>query len=494
MRMQHYAVFLQAFNFEIKYRKSADHGNADGFSRLPVAEKRLGEYGPIDLFQIENVETLPVTAKEIRVETRKDKTLLKIIEALEQGKSLVPLGYKDNEFALQNGIILRKERVIIPESLKGRILKELHAGHFGCVKMKNLSRNFCWWLGIDKDIETLVKNCKACNTFSNNPSSKIKHRWEPAAEPFQRVHVDFAGPFMSHNFLILVDAFTRWPEVHLIKSINAEKTIEKCRKIFTTFGLPQVLVSDNGRTFVSKEFKFFLEQNGIFHRCTAPYNLATNGLAERFVQTMKQGLRKLGATEKNVKVNLQKFLFYYRLLAHPESGKSPAELMFGRSLNSRLNLIFPKTELEVKSDRGNFLNVKQFKVGESVAVREYLNKNIKWRFGFVIEKLGKLHYNIRLQDGTIWKRHVNQMRAIGPEIVESSQAQVLDCGPSGITNTNINHEVMNKTCEQAPTSPEKEKPSNIFSQSPDHKAVQEIPPDSDEEEQAPDETLMYQRW
>jgi len=168
--------------------------------------------------------------------------------------------------------------------------------------MKNLSRNFCWWLGIDKEIETLAKNCKACNSFSNNPrSAKIRHRWEPATELFQRVHMDFAGPFMGYNFLVLVDACTWWPEVHIMKNITTERTIKKCRDIFTTFGLPQVLVTDNSRTFISKEFQYFLKQNGISHKCTAPYNPATNGLAERFVQTLKQGLRKLSVNDKDIK-------------------------------------------------------------------------------------------------------------------------------------------------------------------------------------------------
>lgn len=268
----------------------------------------------------------------------------------------------------------------MPKSLRKRILEELHEGHFGCVKMKNLSRNFCWWPGIDKEIEMLAKNCKTCNTFSNNPGTvKIKHRWEPAIEPFQRVHIDFAGPFMGYNFLVLVDAYTRWPEVHIMKNITAERTIEKCRDIFTTFGLPQVLVSDNGRTFISKEFQNFLKQNGIFHKCTAPYNPVTNGLSERFVQTLKQGLRKLSVTEKDIKRNVQKLLFHYRLLPHQECKKSPAELMFGRNLNSRLNLIFPRIERKNESENTatSLTKIKQFEVGERVAVREYLDKNIK---------------------------------------------------------------------------------------------------------------------
>jgi len=102
MRMQHYAVFLQAFHFNIKYRKSQDHGNADGFSRLPIVETRTGEYDPIDIYQIDNLETLPVTAKEVYVEARKDNELNKIIKALEQGKSLVPLGFQNNEFTKRN--------------------------------------------------------------------------------------------------------------------------------------------------------------------------------------------------------------------------------------------------------------------------------------------------------------------------------------------------------------------------------------------------------
>jgi len=89
------------------------------------------------------LETLPVTAKEVYVEAQKDNELNKIIKALEQGKSLVPLGFQNNEFTLQKGILLRKDRVVIPRTLKEKVLKELHEGHFGVVKMKNLSRSYC---------------------------------------------------------------------------------------------------------------------------------------------------------------------------------------------------------------------------------------------------------------------------------------------------------------------------------------------------------------
>lgn len=232
--------------------------------------------------------------------------------------------------------------------------------------------------------------------------------------------------------------------------MNAETTIEKCREIFTTFGLPQVLVSDNGRTFISKECQFFFKQNGIFHKCTAPYNPATNELAECFVQTLKQGLRKLGTTNKNIKRNLQKILFNYRLLPQQESGKSPAELMFGRNLNSRLNLIFPKTEQKIKKEETTSINLKQFKIGESVVVREYLDKNIKWRFGKVTKKLGRLHYLVRLPNDRTWKRHVNQMRAVGSSAANNTKIPMWDYGsPNG--DINLDTVDSSETQEQTPT-------------------------------------------
>ncbi|XP_018399901.1 PREDICTED: uncharacterized protein K02A2.6-like [Cyphomyrmex costatus] len=409
--MQHYAVFLQAFNFEIKYRKSIEHANADGLSRLPIQERSNGNFDVIDIFQIENVEALPVTAKSIREGTDKDALLLKMRQALIKGKSLIPLGYNDGEFALQDGIIFRKERVVIPKNLRTRILKELHAGHFGTVKMKQLSRNFGWWPKIDKDIEDITKNCRACVTFCNNPRNKAKHSWEAASEPFERVHIDFAGPFMGHTFLVLVDAYTKWPEVYIVRNMSVQNIIEKCREIF---GLPQRLVSDNGRTFIAEEFESFLKNNGIYHKRTAPYHPATNGLAERFVQTLKQAFRKLNTSDGNIKSNLQKFLFHYRLTPHSELNKSPAEAMFNRKLKSRLDLIFPKINKEIEIE--NTIGVRNFKEGKRVAVREYLNKNVKWRFGSVIAKLGKAHYTVKLDDGRIWKRHCDQMRKIGEQI------------------------------------------------------------------------------
>jgi transposase InsO family protein len=92
-------------------------------------------------------------------------------------------------------------------------------------------------------------------------------------------------------FLVVVDAHSKWPAVTVMKSISAERTNEELRSIFSHFGLPTQLISDNGHQLVSEEFCSFMEANGIQHFKSAPYHPAKNGLAERFVQTMKQALK-----------------------------------------------------------------------------------------------------------------------------------------------------------------------------------------------------------
>lgn len=112
-----------------------------------------------------------------------------------------------------------------------------------------------------------------------------------------------------------------------------------------------MLVLDNSRTFTSDEFKNFLESNGIKHKHIAPCHPTKNDLAEHFVQILKQALRKLNVTNRNIKANLQRFLFQYRITPHPELNKSPVKAMFNRKLRSRLDLMFPKEDLDKKNNR-----------------------------------------------------------------------------------------------------------------------------------------------
>ena len=140
-------------------------------------------------------------------------------------------------------------------------------------------------------------------------------------------------------FLLIMDAHSRWLEIHPMNTSTSSATIELLRRSFASLGLPEVLVSDNGTAFKSSEFSEFLKKNGIRHLLTPPYHPALNGLVERSVQTFKERLKRL--KEGSLNTRLSRFLFKYRLTPHSSTGFSPAELMFGRKLRSTLDLLKP---------------------------------------------------------------------------------------------------------------------------------------------------------
>ena len=101
----------------------------------------------------------------------------------------------------------------------------------------------------------------------------------------------FAGPFQGSKFLVAVDAHLKWPEVYAMSSTTVEKTTEVLHHIFAAYAIPEQVVMDNGPQFAAEACDTFMKKNGIRHICTIPYHPASNGLAERFIQSFKQALQ-----------------------------------------------------------------------------------------------------------------------------------------------------------------------------------------------------------
>ena len=105
-----------------------------------------------------------------------------------------------------------------------------------------------------------------------------------------RIHIDYFE-YDNYNILLMVDSHSKWLEVAPIKKCDSDNTIKCLRKWFSCYGLPKQLASDNGPLFISEKFKYFMKENGINHLRTAAYHQSSNGQAERYVQTVKNGLR-----------------------------------------------------------------------------------------------------------------------------------------------------------------------------------------------------------
>ena len=240
---------------------------------------------------------------------------------------------------------------MVPLSLQACVLAELHASHPGIVRMKGLARGHMWWPGLNAAVKKTVFNCDACQGTHRQPPAIPLQPWPWATTPWERVHIDYAGPFQGYMYLVVVDSHSKWLEVVPMKSSTTEKTLEVLESLFSRYGLPRQLVSDNGPQFTAFEFEECMRANGIKHLLSAPYHPGANGDAERFVQTFKKSLRAGKDDSGTVPQKLARFLLTFRATPHATTGVAPAELFLKSQVCTRLDLLKPSVEAMCVSGR-----------------------------------------------------------------------------------------------------------------------------------------------
>ena len=201
-----------------------------------------------------------------------------------------------------------------------------------------------------------------------------------------------------------------------MSSTTTSKTIAKLRDSFARFGLPEQLVSDNGPQFVSEEFESFLSRNGVKHIRSSPYHPASNGAAERLVQTVKQALEAGHQEGVSMEHTLTTFLLRYRVTPHATTGVPPSVLMISRSLRTRLDLIRPDVGRRVrdqqdrqKTQHDAHSRERGFVLGQQVWVRN-MREGPRWVPGVIAGIQGPVSYQVRVASGAVWRRHVDHIR------------------------------------------------------------------------------------
>ncbi|BES99282.1 Hypothetical Protein NTJ_12100 [Nesidiocoris tenuis] len=403
-RLLRYASFLSGLDYTIRCKKGQDNKNVDCLSRAPACTS--GNISAIAIDEEVNTlyaETLlqisssAVTAETVAEETARDPELQTIMQELRNSRT-------DSPYTVSSNMLFRSDRVVIPKVLQTSILKELHTSHIGITKMKQLARRYVYWERLDKDIEHLVKSCESCAKIRHCPQKAPLHPWDQPDENWDRVHIDFAGPFDSHFFLMCVDAKSKWAEVRILRDApSSASTITLLQNIFSVHGFPSVLVSDNAAIFKSEEFTVYCKEHGIFQKFSAPHHPATNGLAERSIQTLKRRLKAAASDPAPLSIKLQQIMFHYRTTPLA-SGLTPAELYLKRKLRIRLDALLPNKKAQVSTSTST-AKFRSLKVGERVQARI----QDRWHFGTVTRKLGQYHYIVELDSGRSLKRHINQL-------------------------------------------------------------------------------------
>ncbi|UYV73118.1 hypothetical protein LAZ67_10001874 [Cordylochernes scorpioides] len=334
-RLLRYASFLAGFDYVVSFKKGTENQIADCLSRAPTAQGCFTtdmiineEVHRICSSTVFEISTKTLTVENIVKETDKDKELSKLKRDIKSNSI-------ESENTLNGEILFKNDK-----SSTGS-LKDLHSTHLGIVKMKQLAQRYCTWKNIDKDIENLVKSCKDCLSTQNNPPKPPVHHWDPPSTNWERIHFDYAGPFQGYYYLVLIDAKSRWAE---IKAISEPPTSLNTIKLLNDIFNPWIPF------------------------CHAPGHPATNRLAERNVQTLKNKLKSMINENVPIHQKIQKILLRYR--ATPLA------------------------------------------IGERVQARVFISNKPFWKNGTIKQKLGNLHYIIELDEGKSLKRHINQLQKV----------------------------------------------------------------------------------
>lgn len=471
-RLQRYAMFLSAYNYKIEYIRSANN-SADYLSRAslpaPATDTCVGSgtvgtsWGHETCDTAEFVDdrasyvnfvvdhSLPITLTELRDEINKDLTLKTVVRYILRGwpkkvtdVKMRPYFLSRNELSYENGCIMRGHKILIPETLRPRILSELHKSHLGIVKCKAEARSRVWFPGIDSKIESLINSCVICSQLRPSPARAPLAVWPHPPQPFYRIHIDFLGPFNNRTYLVIVDAYTKWVEVYNMSSTTSEAVIIKLTEFMSRFGLIHTLVSDNATCFLSSDFSHFCTVNGISHVTSPAYHPASNGQAESYVKVVKKGIKSCLMSCNSVKaadLNLLKYLFDYRNSIHSTTGSSPAQLVFGRKLRSRFDLLNPIAPPPSPDKLTNFVKHQQclqtnayggrnkqcFKLGDKVMYKRHLaNKKSIWNKGVVMQRFGKTTYLIKdLSTRQVLKKHKNQLIAFKGKIDDNWNSDIV---------------------------------------------------------------------
>ena len=205
-RLQRWALTLGGYDYTIQYRKGVEQCHADALSRLLLPQKPSSVPVPEEtVLLMEHLAFTPISATQVKVWTDQDPILSKIKQQLlagspiDGGEETEPFKQRQTELSIEDGCILWGSRVVLPPRARDKMLTELHNGHPGIAKMKNLARCYVWWPKMDAALEQQVRQCVVCQNSRKMPPCGPLHPWEWPDKPPYRLRWTLYEPYAASN-------------------------------------------------------------------------------------------------------------------------------------------------------------------------------------------------------------------------------------------------------------------------------------------------------
>ena len=336
-------------------------GNGEGTAVNSTNEVLLGNEFP---FADELFQSVPATKDwDPRNETGNTKDML--AKAQQEAEDIRQWRAKETKdrVVTRNGLLWRRWKsrgadgeellqLVLPPTYRKKVLQIAHdlplAGHLGKDKtLTRISRRF-FWPTLSQDVASYVRSCPACQRTRQKKGEKAPLQPMPImGNPFERIAMDVVGPLpktrKGHEYILVVsDYATRYPEAIPLRKFTALSVAEHLLDLFAKFGIPKEILTDQGTNFTSQLLRELYGLIGVKAIKTTPYHPQTDGLVERFNQTLKNMLRRVLVDNGGVGEwdNLLPYvLFAYREVPQATTGFSPFELIFGRDVRGPLDVL-----------------------------------------------------------------------------------------------------------------------------------------------------------
>jgi transposase InsO family protein len=245
--------------------------------------------------------------------------------AKDVNKDLLDLYSVRGHLSVADSLLLYETRIVIPDSMRPIMLKSVHEGHWGVKKCRERAAQLFWWPGFTRDLTKFIANCDHCNQQARYNRREPMVITETPSTKWEVISTDLFF-HQSKNYMVVFDEHSKYLEIVQLASTTSVAVINKLMGIFSRWGFPRVIKSDNGPQYVSDEFISFAKLYGITQITSSPRYPQSNGAAERAVALAK---KILGSEDPNLAI------LAYRS-SKTSTGYTPNEIMLGRQVRTNL--------------------------------------------------------------------------------------------------------------------------------------------------------------
>ena len=294
------------------------------------------------------------------------------------------------ELTHMDGLLLKGKQLVIPPKLQVRVIEAAHEGHMKERKTIGTLRERNWFPRLRQMVREYVESCLGCAAGdTHNPPAPLVPRSMPG-KPWQEVAVDFKGPIggnKGYYFHVVIDTYSRYPEVQLMKSTKFSELVKALAPEWSTHGHPEMVRHDGGPLYNGWKWRRYAKQEGFDTDKTTPYHPQANGLVEKFNRSIVKMIHGAIAEKKDPKAEIHKFLTNYRNTPHDTTGKCPSQLLMNRIIRTKVPVFIPsptgKAHKEARqadrkqkekqknyADKHRRARVVEHKVGDKVLLRQ----------------------------------------------------------------------------------------------------------------------------